>query len=524
MNKTNMKRFLIALSLLFSLNSLIQAQAPSISYPTPQIFDLGVTITPLAPVNFGGPIPAMVPGSVTTLAGNGSYGFSNGLDLEASFHYPSGVGVDSKHNVYVADFDNNCIRKITPEGLVSTFVGNGNSGSLDGTGNAALFYHPASVELDDSDNVYVADMANHLIRKISPEGVVTTLAGSTYAGSSNGVGIAASFNTPTGIAVDRFGYVYVADFENNMIRKITPNGLVTTLAGDTIPGYSDGSGLNARFFHPAGVAVDDTGNVYVADADNNMIRKITPEGFVTTIAGTNTNGALDGIGDSARFFRPVGVALDVTGNVIVADGNNNMIRMITPAGIVSTLAGNTIAGFKDAIGTESRFSYPRDVVLDSNGTIYVAGGNNNSIRKITQSGYTIYPSLPASLNFDPTNGIISGTPIESSSAVTYVITGRNIEGSSTATLNITVNILSDIRILESVNIKIYPNPVFDCLNISNLPEGTSVYIFNAQGQMVNLSQSINSNQEIDMTSFAPGIYLIKLIGKEYEKIARIVKR
>jgi sugar lactone lactonase YvrE len=227
-------------------------------------------------------------------------------------------GSDNKRIVYVADTNNHTIRKITPaDGVVTTLAGlAGVHGSADGTGSAQ-FYSPGGVAVDGTGNVYVADTDNDTIRKVTPAGVVTTLAGSAgVQGNADGTGSAARFNSPDGVAVDDAGYVYVADTANHTIRKITPvDGVVTTLAGAAgVPGSADGTGSDARFNSPGGVAVDDAGNVYVADTDNHTIRKITPAGVVTTLAGAaGALGSANGPGGDARFNRPTGLAVDCWG-------------------------------------------------------------------------------------------------------------------------------------------------------------------------------------------------------------------
>jgi hypothetical protein len=236
--------------------------------------------------------------------------------------------VDSAGTVYVADIDNNEIRKITPGGVVITLAGlAGAPGSADGTGSAARFQGPAGVAVDNANNLYVADFLNHTIRKITTEGVVTTLAGLAGApGSADGTGSAAQFDGPNGIAVDSSGTVYVADLWTHTIRKITSGGVVTTLAGMAgVAGSVDGTGSAARFYEPSGVAVDSAGTVYVAD--NHTIRKITPDGLVTTLGGmVGIQGSEDGMGSAARFNGPSGVAVDRAGNLHVADTGNNAIR------------------------------------------------------------------------------------------------------------------------------------------------------------------------------------------------------
>jgi sugar lactone lactonase YvrE len=241
-----------------------------------------------------------------------------------------GIAVDTSGNVLVADTDNNLIRKITPFGVVTTLAGNGGSGDANGIGTAAQFFCPAGVAVDTSNNVYVTDGCSNLIRKITPAGMVTTLAGNGSAGSSNGPGTVASFDSPRGIAVDASGNVYVADMINESIRKITPAGIVSTLAGNGSKGYSNGIGSVASFYYPMGVAVDASGNVYVTDSVNAMVRKITPDGTVTTLAGNGNSNSINGIGAAASFNGPSGIATDALGNIYVSTYIGSIVNKITP--------------------------------------------------------------------------------------------------------------------------------------------------------------------------------------------------
>jgi sugar lactone lactonase YvrE len=324
--------------------------------------------------------------TVSTLAGSGSSGSADGAPTVSSFFAPEGVAVDSSGNVFVADNNfNNKIRKITSSGMVTTLAGSGFYGENDGTGSAASFSDPGGTAVDSAGNVYVADTGNNKIRKITPVGVVTTLAGSGSIGSQDGTGIAASFKSPSGVAVHSSGNVYVADQSNNKIRKITPAGVVTTLAGSGVLGSEDGTGTASSFAFPSGVAVDSSENVYVADQSNNKIRKITPSGIVTTLAGSGRIGSQDGMGTASSFFYPQGVAADSGGNVYVADKRNNKIRKITPAGVVTTLAGSGSIGSQDGTGTAASFWEPSGVTVDNSGIVYVADKYTNLIRKITIS-------------------------------------------------------------------------------------------------------------------------------------------
>jgi len=292
--------------------------------------------------------------SLALFAGNMvSNGSADGVGAAARFDGPQSVATDSAGNVYVADTNNNTIRKITPAGEVTTLAGTAAlSGSTDATGAAARFNSPRGVATDSAGNVYVADTLNSTIRKITPDGEVTTLAGAAGAfGGSDATGAAARFRLPSGIATDSAGNVYVSDTGNGTIRKITPAGEVTTLAGTALAfGGVDATGAAARFAAPMGLATDGADNVYVADWSNHAIRKITTAGVVTTFAGKmGAVGSADGTGAAARFFSPTDVAVDGAGNVYVADWGNDTIRRITPAGAVSTLAG--VAGQQHSFGT-----------------------------------------------------------------------------------------------------------------------------------------------------------------------------
>jgi sugar lactone lactonase YvrE len=342
-------------------------------------------------------------GSVTTLAGlAGTTGSVDGSGSAARFNNPMGIGVDGEGNVFVVDRYNHTIRKITPSGIVTTFAGYpGQSGSSNGTGAAARFAFPTGLAVDSAGNVYVADGYNCTIRKITPNAVVTTLAGRVaQGGTADGQGSAARFGSPSGVAVDGAGNVYVADEYNQTIRRITPIGYVTTLAGNpTIPagGYADGKGRAALFNLPVAVALDSATNVYVADYSNNAIRKVTPDGVVTTLAGDPTqldqngnpvSGYVDAGGSAARFNQPSAVAVDGSGRISVVEAGNNTIRRITAGGEVTTLTGMAwpSSGSEDGMGATARFNWPSDVAPDALGNVFVADYNNHTIRMVAPWG------------------------------------------------------------------------------------------------------------------------------------------
>ncbi|MDB5267951.1 MAG: hypothetical protein JWP58_991 [Hymenobacter sp.] len=327
--------------------------------------------------------------AVTTLAGvAGRKGSADGSGPAARFAYPMGVAVTANGTLYVADEENMTIRRLSALGQVTTTAGaSATKGSADGPGPAARFYHPAGLAVAADGTLYVADGENHTIRKIMPDGTVSTVAGTAgHKGATDGLGPLARFNLPHGVAVDASGVLYVADTFNHTIRKITPAGYVTTLAGQAgHKGSADGAGAMARFFHPAAVAVDAQGVLYVADNGNGTIRKITATGEVTTLAGDARHGGhADGPGATARFRAPTGVAVDARGNVYVVDHLNALIRKITPAGEVITLVGSALRfGPNDGIGAAARFNGPGGIAVDASGTLYVTDSVNNTIRKIT---------------------------------------------------------------------------------------------------------------------------------------------
>jgi sugar lactone lactonase YvrE len=311
----------------------------------------------------------------------------DGVGTGAGFARPASVAVDSSGNVWVADTDNQTIRRISPAGIVTTIAGSPEQpGSDDGTGAAAKFFGPEGVAVDAAGNGYVADAQNATIRRITPDGTVSTFAGKAgVRGASDGPVSTALFHTPVGVAVDSSGTVWVSDSWNHTIRRIA-NGQVTTVAGSAgQSGSVDGTGAAARFNLPAGIAVDASGNVFVADYTNHTIRRVTPAGVVTTIAGSaGTSGSTNGTGSGARFRQPTGVAVDSGGNVYVADQSNSTIRRITPAGVVTTFAGTPDnVGSVDGVGSAARFFLPKQVGTDSSGNVWVADTGNSTVRRIT---------------------------------------------------------------------------------------------------------------------------------------------
>ncbi|HXP62031.1 MAG TPA: hypothetical protein VN829_16160, partial [Dongiaceae bacterium] len=355
---------------------------------------------------------------VTTFAGKpGVTGTNDGTGSAARFNLPWGVAVDRGGNVYVADGNNSTIRQITPGGVVTTIAGQpGVTGSQDGT--SGQFNFPTGVAVDSATNVYVIDNGNSTIREVTQNGgqwIVSTIAGTVGVSGTND-GLTAEFNYPNGLAVDSATNLWVADTFNCLMREVSPVSgiwMATTAAGTALPrGSVDGAGTIAQFNYPFGVAVDTQGDVYVGDYGNNTIRLVTPGGVVTTLAGQpGIPGSNDGTGTNAQFNGPDGLALDTAGNVYVADWGNHTVRKLTPSGtnwVVTTLAG--IAGAPGlANGSPGQFSYPSGVAVDTNGNVYVADQGNDAIRKVTPAGAVSTLSTqfggPSGVALDPSGNV-----------------------------------------------------------------------------------------------------------------------
>ncbi len=316
-------------------------------------------------------------GVVTTLAGaSGLSGSADGAGASARFAQPAGVAVDRADNVYVADYGNHTVRKVTPTGVVSTVAGSaGLFGNVDGAGSAARFYAPSHLTVDAAENLYVADLYNHAIRKITATGMVTTVAG-----------YSAGLYTPCRVSEDKRGNLFVAEYENAALRKITPDGVVSTVAGLPLYGVTDGVGAKASFHDIGGIAVDKAGNAYVADEA--AVRKITPAGLVTSWAGKpGVAGSANGSGTDARFYRVLGIAADDDGGLVVSDPAVYIVKRISPTGVLSNVAGLVgNAGSSDGLGAAARFQYPAGVALDATGKIYVADYGSHTVRAIAPNG------------------------------------------------------------------------------------------------------------------------------------------
>jgi sugar lactone lactonase YvrE len=335
--------------------------------------------------------------TITTFAGNGTGGYSmdNIAAVGSELNHPFGIAFsNSSGSLYITDRTNNRIRKVSSAGIISTVAGNGVSGFTGdgGPATAAEIADPVDVAVDGSGNIYIADKSNNRIRKVDVAGNISTVAGIATSGFSgdNGPATNAQLATPRGVAADSHGNIYISDQGNNRIRKVDNTGIITTIAGNAVTGYN-GDGIaatDAQLKGPYGIAVDGTGNIYLCDVDNERIRKIDNSGIITTVAGTGTGGYNgDGIAaTAAQLSEPIGVAVDGSGNVFIADGWNARIRAVGNTGLIYTIAGNGTAGFSGDGGAAvfAQLNDPYGVAVDGSGNVYIADYTNNRIRSMTK--------------------------------------------------------------------------------------------------------------------------------------------
>jgi len=422
---------------------------------------------------------------ISTVAGSGTTGFSGdgGQATAAELFNPEGIDIDAAGNIYIADGSNNRIRKVSTSGIITTIAGNGAAGFSGDAGQAsvAALNFPSGVILDATGNLYIADQANHCIRKINTSGVISTIAG--IGGVSGFIGdgamaTLAKLNTPSGVAVDAAGNVYIADANNNRIRKVNSSGIITTIAGDGTASFSGdgGQATLAALNHPTGVTIDGAGNLFIAAWGNHRIRKVNTSGIITTVAGNGTAGFSGDGGQAtlAELDNPFGVKLDATGNIYLADFINNRIRMINTTGVITTLAGNGTAGFSGDGGqaTAAELQHPGGVAFDASGNMYIADFVNGRIRQVTN-----------------------------------VILG--------------INQTADI----SEKIIIYPNPTIDQFYIeTNATDKLNVDLYDVNGRHV-FSKSVSGKSKIDVSDLNEGVYslTIKTVDRVINKKLVIVR-
>ncbi|MCX6953872.1 MAG: immunoglobulin domain-containing protein [Verrucomicrobia bacterium] len=427
--------------------------------------------------------------SFNAFAGSGAFGHLDGTGVAAQFRQPAGVALDSAGNLYVADLDDHVVRKITPAGVVTTFAGQpGNfSPSQDGTGTAARIPQPAGIAVDASDNVYVVELGNGApgkLRKITPAGAVSTLA--------------SGFNQPWSVAVDSAGNAYVTDSSDYTIKKVTPAGLVTTIAGISgVSGDTDGPLGTATFLGPVAIAIDRSGNLFVATGSQ-TIRKITPAGIVSTVAGSpGVYGSTDGAGSAARFDSPYGFAFDSQGNLYMAERGlvaaGHTIRRMTPGGVVTTIAGSPgVGGSTNGVGGAARFREPIGVAVDSTtGAIYVGDAVDHKVRKGVPANLPQIDTPPL------TQTVIAGVNVTLSVSATSLMPltyqwqkgGVDVSGATSASLalnfvqatdtgNYTVIVTNAVGSVTSaiaaLTVNLPPAPVVSSISLATVSSGNVV--------------------------------------------------
>lgn len=353
-------------------------------------------------------------GIIATVAGNGNFNFSGdgGPARSASLSYPNGVAVDTAGNLFIADSNNNMIRRVSISGVITTVAGNeiaGYSGD-GGPATAASLNFPTDVTVDASGNLYIADLGNSRIRKVSATGVIATVAGNGTSGFSGdgGQAISAAFGQISSITVDSSDNLFVADAPNRRVRKVSTSGIITTVAGNGTSGFSgdNGSATSASLSYPTGVTVDTAGNLFVADAGNLRIRKVSASGIITTVAGDGSYGFSGdgGPATSASLNYPDGVAVDASGNLFIADTDNSRIRKVSANGIITTVAGNGISAFAGDGGpaTSASLSYPNGVAVDGSGDLFIADSENSRIREVLPQSVPIVISANNSADYSTT--------------------------------------------------------------------------------------------------------------------------
>jgi sugar lactone lactonase YvrE len=411
---------------------------------------------------------------ITTIAGTNTAGYNGdgGNSTGSELNDPYGLTFDLGGNLYIVDVNNNRIRKINSIGIMTTLIGNGTQGySGDGGyASAAEINHPGGLAFDALGNFYISDTRNNCIRMVNTNGTISTFAGNGTAGFSGDGGYAsvAELNNPSGLTFDLSGSLYIADYNNNRIRKIDTEGIINTIAGNGISGYSGdgGAASMAELNFPSELAFDEANNLYIADTWNNRIRMINTLGSIRTIVGNGTQGySGDGGGANlAELNLPCGIVFDWIGNLYIADYNNNRIRKVNTSGIISTVVGNGAQGYSGDGGSaiNAELYNPYGITLDTIGNLYFSDSQNNRIRKVTNVGQT-----------------------------------ANIKQIKN----------------KSVQVMVYPNPTKDILNIDGLMlnENAEVRVTNMLGEEV-ISRNIEgkSNLQIDVSNLQNGVYFVQV--------------
>lgn len=488
---------------------------------------------------------------ITTIAGNGIGSYTgDGVQATAtSLKSPYGVGMDSLGNLFIGDYNNNRIRKINTSGIISTVAGTGVAG-FNGDGlmaTATQLNGPYGMSVNRAGTIVIADRSNHRLRTIQTEvgGVVITLAGTGVAGFSGdgGLAVSAQLNHPQGPFWDQVGNVYFCDADNHRVRRVDgTSGIITTIAGTGIAGYSGDGGpaTAARLDEPSGVTKDSAGNIYIAEWNNHCIRRVDPSGIITTICGTGSSGYSGdgGPAASATLRYPKDVYVDQHGNIIISDTDNQRVRKINQAGIITTIAGNGSIGFSGDGGpaTAASMNYLQGVFVDSADDIYIGDCSNHRVRKINctapivaaiAGADTVCIGTPITLTSATPGGrwistnpraTISGTGIVSGvtpgiDTIKYVVDNSCTSVAVSHIVYIsTCAATTEIKPLEPYDTKIYPNPATNELVISSTSTIKDVALINLVGQVIHTSQHDNTLIQIDISTITRGIYFVKING------------
>lgn len=362
---------------------------------------------------------------ITTVAGLNGPGFSGdgGPALYAGLSSPAGIAVDNSGNVFIADTVNYRVRRVSPQGVITTVAGNGTNG-FGGDGGSAtsaqlsFIYagnYTSGVAVDADGNLFIADSANNRVRRVTPQGIITTVAGdgSGGFGGDGGQATSAQLSYPSAIAADASGNLFISDYYNDRIRKVTPQGIISTVAGDGTRGFGGDGGpaTSAALYAPLGLALDPSGNLFIADMGNNRIRKVTPQGAISTVVGNGTWGFSGDGGPaiSAELERIYGVAVDKFGNILVPDWSNDRIREVALDGTISTVAGGNGSGLgSGGPATSDELFYPWAITIDTTGNLFIAGSGGGVIRELipspTSTAGCVYSVDPSYRSFDAIGG------------------------------------------------------------------------------------------------------------------------
>jgi Secretion system C-terminal sorting domain/NHL repeat len=503
---------------------------------------------------------------ITTLAGNGSTISSGdgGQATAAGIEGPGGVVFDAVGNMYVAEYTGHKVRKVTPSGIISTIAGNGVSGYTGdgGPATAALVSRPSKILIDATHNIYFADIDNNCVRKISSTGIISTVAGNGTGGFSGdgGAATAAHLFHPTGVALDASGNLYIADYDNNAVRKVNAiSGIITTIAGTGVAGNTGDGGMAtaAKLHQPWGVTLDGTGNIYIADMVNHRIRVVAPSGIITNFAGTGTPGFFGdgGPATAAQFYQPADVLFDQSGNTYIADQLNNRTRKISSTGIITTVAGNGTPGYFGDGGpaTAAEINSSNDITFDTAWHLVICDNTNNRIRVLgncpnyitlqpvhdtvpegTDAIYSVTTTMPSPVyqwqgntgtgfvnlaNIWPYSGVTTSTLtihnasmfLNSAHFRCFISDGSPCVDTSFAAILI-VHSPTDVTQVTSESINVYPNPTYNDLTLyipgQNLKG--SIQIINELGQVVYQQNIDSNNSRVNLKNLPIGMYMAKI--------------